>query len=81
MEDIRREVSEAPASQRIGISDLQESPENVSLLEKKLEIVEAVMDLPNQTVLLFTRPDRARTGRVGSRTVRVVFGPRSLVDA
>ena len=55
LEDIKREVSEAPASQRIGISDLQESPDNASLLEKKLEIVEAVMDLPNQTVLLFTR--------------------------
>lgn len=54
LEDIRREVSEAPASQRIGISDLQASPENVSLLEKKLEIVEAVMDMSNQTVLLFT---------------------------
>ena len=53
--DIRREVSEAPASQRIGISDLETSPDDASLLGKKLEIVEAVMDLPNQTVLLFTR--------------------------
>ena len=81
LDDIMREVSEAPASQRIGISDLQESPDDASLLEKKLEIVEAVMDLPNQTVLLFTAPDRARPGRVGSRAVRVVCGPRSLVEA
>lgn len=55
LEDITREVSEAPASQRIGISDLQEWPDSAPLLKKKLEIVEAVMDLPNQTVLLFTR--------------------------
>ena len=59
LDDIMREVSEAPASQRIGIADLEESPDDASLLEKKLEIVEAVMDLPNQTVLLFT----SRTAR------------------
>jgi hypothetical protein len=53
--EILREVSEAPASQRIGISDLEESSDDAPLLEKKLEVVEAVMDLPNQTVLLFTR--------------------------
>jgi hypothetical protein len=43
-----------PASQRIGIADLEELPDDVQLLEKKLAIVEALMDLPNQTVLLFT---------------------------
>ena len=52
--DIQREASEAPASQRIGISDFEASPDNPLLLRKKLEIVEAVMALPNQTVLLFT---------------------------
>ena len=53
--DFWHEVSEAPASQRIAIPDLEESPDDAQSLEKKLEIVEAVMDLPNQTVLLFTR--------------------------
>ncbi len=55
LDDVRRDVSEAPASQRIGISDLEASPDDALVLEKKLEIVESVMDLPNQTVLLFTR--------------------------
>jgi hypothetical protein len=53
--DIQREVSEAPASQRIAIADLEESSGDGTSLEKKLEIVEAVMDFPNQTLLLFTR--------------------------
>jgi hypothetical protein len=53
--DILREVSHVPASQRIAISDLEKSPDDASLLLKKLEIVEAVMNLPNHTVLLFTR--------------------------
>ena len=55
LEDIKAEASAAPASQRIGIFDLQQATDDASLLQKKLEIVEAVMDLPNQTVLLFTR--------------------------
>jgi len=56
LDDIRTEVSNAPASQRIGVADLEGPPDDdVRLLEKKLEIVEALMSLPNQTVLLFTR--------------------------
>ena len=54
LDDIKDEVSKVPASQRIGIADFEGMPDDGPLLEKKLEIVEALMDLPNQTVLLFT---------------------------
>lgn len=55
LDDIKAEVSNALASQRIGICDLMESPgDDGRLLEMKLEIVEAVVNLQNQTVLLFT---------------------------
>ena len=61
LDDIKTEVSKAPASQRIAIADLDESPDD-GLLEKKLEIVEAVMAM-NQTVLLFTA---RKTGDLGA---------------
>lgn len=54
LNEIMSEVSDAPASHRIAIADLEEPPGDAALLEKKLEIVEALIDLPSQTVLLFT---------------------------
>jgi hypothetical protein len=51
--DVCLEAKKAPASQRIAIPDLEDASD--ALFERKLEIVEAVMNLENQTVLLFTR--------------------------
>ncbi|HTM34633.1 MAG TPA: hypothetical protein VL263_25165 [Vicinamibacterales bacterium] len=68
--DVLRQVSEVAASQRIAIPDLEEGDDASQLLGKKLEIVDAVMELPNQTVLLFTR----RTARELDEWIRGVCG-------
>jgi len=58
--DIMSEVLAAPASQRIAIPDLEEPQGDARFLENKLALVEALMDLPSQTVLLFTTRKAAK---------------------
>jgi hypothetical protein len=51
----RREVSDASPMQRIVIPDLDDKPDDVASMRRRLELIEELMGEPDQTVLLLSR--------------------------